>query len=137
MNSGEIAKYVAIEYQVLNEAYNVYNAVQNQQNIYVSLDNRNCYLQVYLEGYLPVYIYDVELNSCLLGNFASCIYLPEIESAQTEAKLYLYNSFELTGDENAAPLQNAQVVIRSALNAKDGEICLWRYELCQYKTTAR
>lgn len=166
MNSEEIAKYDAIEYQVLNEAYNVYNAVQNQQNIYemkgyvyskegtpltnvsiaiidsadntvlysgetaeggsyhiyVSLDNRNCYLQVYLEGYLPVYIYDVELNSGLLGNFASCIYLPEIESAQTEAKLYLYNSFELTGDENAAPLQNAQVVIRSGLNAKDGEI---------------
>lgn len=159
------ATYDAVEYQVLNEAYNIYNAVQNQKNIYemegyvyspeglpladvsiavidstsnsvlysgnttedgfwhiyVSLDDTDCYLQVYLEGYLPVYIHNIYLNAGLLGNPASCIYLSGTEQVQADVKLYLYNSLELTGDANAASLQNAQVVIRSGINARDGE----------------
>ena len=165
LSSEEKANYDALEYQVLNEAYNVYNAVQNQENIYdmkgyvysaeeiplanvsiavidannhsvlyagesaedgsyhiyVSLDNTDCYLQVYLEGYLPVYIYHVKLDSSILGNSASRIYLSEIGAVQTDTKLYLYDSLELTENENAASLKNATVVIRSGLNAKDGE----------------
>ena len=165
LSSEEKANYDALEYQVLNEAYNVYNAVQNQENIYdmkgyvysaeeiplanvsiavidannhsvlyagesaedgsyhiyVSLDNTDCYLQVYLESYLPVYIYHVKLDSSILGNSASRIYLSEIGAVQTDTKLYLYDSLELTENENAASLKNATVVIRSGLNAKDGE----------------
>lgn len=165
MNAEEQAEYDAVEYQILNEAYNVYNAVLNQVNIqdirgyvyntdgvpladvsiavidsseksvlyssktledgsyhlYVSLDDRDCYLQIYLDGYIPVYIYDVKMDISLLSNIASNIYLPDTRKTQTATKIYLYDSIEVTADENAPSLQNAKVVIRNGLNARSGE----------------
>ena len=165
MGSEEMAEYDAVEYQVLNEAYNVYNAVLNQNSlfdikgyvysadksplanvsvavitsadnsvlystrtaedgsyhIYVLLDNTDCYLQIYLEGYLPVYIYNIKLDENLMGNSFSHIYLSGSEAEMTDTQLYLYNTIDLTGDAGTAPLQNAQVTVRSGLNTRSGE----------------
>lgn len=165
MSNEEKAEYDAVEYQILNEAYNVYDAVKNQTNLYevkgvvysndylplenvsvaiidstnntvlystktmedgsfksyVQLDNTDCYMQIYLDGYFPIYIYNIRLDESLLSNMFSRIYLSSVETSPIETQLYLYNSIDLTGNAASMPVQNAQVVIRNGLNAKAGE----------------
>lgn len=165
MSNEEKEEYDAVEYQILNEAYNVYDAVKNQTNLYevkgvvysndylplenvsvaiidstnntvlystktmedgsfksyVQLDNTDCYMQIYLDGYFPIYIFNLRLDESLLSNVFSRICLSSVEASPIETQLYLYNSIDLTGKATSMPVQNAQVVIRNGLNAKTGE----------------
>lgn len=164
LSSEEMAAYDAVEMQVLNEAYNVLNAVQGEDSLfemkgyvygagnvpvsnasvaviasaddtvlyttttgndgayhlYTLLDGTDCYVQVYAEGYVPAYVYDVRLDETLSGNGFSYLYLAKEGAGETEVQFYLYNAVDLTVGADTAQLSSGQVTIRSGWNVKNG-----------------
>lgn len=164
LSSEEMAAYDAVEMQVLNEAYNVLNAVQGEDSLfemkgyvygagnvpvsnasvaviasaddtvlyttttgndgayhlYTLLDGTDCYVQVYAEGYVPAYVYDVRLDETLSDNGFSYLYLAKEGAGETEVQFYLYNAVDLTVGADTAQLSSGQVTIRSGWNVKNG-----------------
>lgn len=157
--------YDDVELQVLNEAYNVWNAVQNENSffdikgyvyadgntplsgasvaiiasadntvlyttdtgedgyyhMYALLDGTACYLQIYAEGYLPAYIYNVYLDESLSENNFSRLQLAKEGAEEVEVQFCLYDATALTCGVEDVRLSDGQVIIRSGWNVKGGE----------------
>lgn len=93
-------------------------------HIYVDLDGTVCVLQINIEGYIPVYVYDFILDSQHMTNLASNIILVQNDDKIVSSEIYLYDSLNTTINKAVSPISNATVVVRKGINAKTGEIVL-------------